>query len=71
MKKRVFRLLKVLRPPYSSSAHRLFILGAAALLLGLFIKLTSELREGEIHALDQAVLSRILALRVDAVNGPA
>jgi undecaprenyl-diphosphatase len=44
-------------------------LGAAA--LGAFLKLTTELEEGELDALDRAVLSHIIHMRVPSLNGAA
>jgi undecaprenyl-diphosphatase len=44
-------------------------LGAAA--LGAFVKITAELEQGELDALDRAVLSKVIELRVPSLNGPA
>jgi undecaprenyl-diphosphatase len=45
--------------------------GLAALALGSFVKLTAELREGELDALDRAVLTRIASLRAPTLNAIA
>lgn len=40
-------------------------------LLGFFLKLTSELREGELEKVDQALLAFFVSLRVPTLNGAA
>jgi len=47
----------------------LFALATAA--FGAFLKLTSELGEGELEPLDRAVLSHVIALRTPLLNGVA
>lgn len=47
----------------------LFALATAA--FGAFLKLTSELSEGELEPLDRAVLSHVMALRTPLLNGVA
>jgi undecaprenyl-diphosphatase len=47
------------------------LLGCGVLALGGFIKLTSELAEGELDALDRLALQNIVALRQPAWNGSA
>jgi undecaprenyl-diphosphatase len=59
------RYLELMRTRWSLS-------GALALLaLGGFLKLTSELAEGELDPIDRALLGRIVALRVRSLNGAA
>jgi undecaprenyl-diphosphatase len=48
-----------------------FLLACAVLAFGGFIKLTSELAEGELDAFDRALLQRVVELRVPGLNGPA
>lgn len=37
--------------------------------IGVFVKLTAELTEGELDALDRAILAQVIALRTPAMNG--
>jgi undecaprenyl-diphosphatase len=48
-----------------------FLLACAVLAFGAFIKLTSELHEGELDGFDRVALEQIVALRVPGLNGPA
>lgn len=48
-----------------------FLLACAVLAFGAFIKLTSELNEGELDHFDRLALEQIVALRVPGLNGPA
>jgi undecaprenyl-diphosphatase len=41
------------------------------LAVGTFLKLTSELTEGELDAFDRELLSRVIAMRTPALNGAA
>jgi membrane-associated phospholipid phosphatase len=49
----------------------LFILGAAALLVGLFLKLTAEIRAGAVDALDLYILTHIVQARIPALDRAA
>jgi len=52
--------------PFSFSANRSLMSGGiSALLLGVFLKLTSEFREGEVTPLDQAILAFLSHHRQD------
>jgi undecaprenyl-diphosphatase len=48
-----------------------FLLACAVLAFGAFIKLTSELSEGELDLFDRVALEQVVALRVPGLNGPA
>jgi len=48
-----------------------FLLACAVLAFGGFIKLTSDLTEGELDKFDVMALRRIVEMRVPALNGPA
>lgn len=61
----VFRRGQLLRARWT------LLLACAVLSIGGFIKLTSELNEGELDAFDRAALARVVALRVGSLNGPA
>lgn len=39
--------------------------------LGAFVKITTELEEGQLDALDRGLLARIIAMRVPSLNGSA
>lgn len=39
--------------------------------IGIFLKLTRELTEGELDPFDRALLSQVIALRTPSMNGPA
>src|ERR1700754_818235 len=60
-----FRRAQLLRARWS------LLLGCAVLALGGFIKLTSELAEGELDKFDELTLQSIVALRQPAWNGSA
>jgi len=47
------------------------VLGAAALFLGIFVKVTSELLENEVHGFDSFVLNHVVAMRRPWLNGIA
>jgi len=59
------RYLELLRARWTLLAA----LGAAA--IGFFLKLTSELTEGELDAFDNALLKEVIALRTPRMNGIA
>jgi undecaprenyl-diphosphatase len=48
-----------------------FLLACAVLAFGAFVKLTSELNEGELDLFDRVALEQVVALRVPGLNGPA
>jgi undecaprenyl-diphosphatase len=48
-----------------------FLLACAVLAFGAFIKLTSELHEGELDHFDRRALELVVALRLPGLNGPA
>lgn len=48
-----------------------FLLACAVLAFGAFVKLTAELHEGELDAIDRIALEQLAALRVPELNGPA
>lgn len=52
-------------------ARRLQLVALGVVAVGAFVKLTSELREGELDVLDQAVLLRAASLRSPHVNAAA
>jgi undecaprenyl-diphosphatase len=62
-----------LRSRYRELLHARWTLMAAlaAAALGAFVKITTELEEGKLDALDRAVLSKVIELRVPSLNGPA
>jgi undecaprenyl-diphosphatase len=59
------RYVELLRARWMLSA------GLGALGIGVFLKLTAELAEGELDAFDRAVLTTVVALRTPFMNGPA
>jgi len=46
-------------------------LGAASLCFGVFVKITSELRENEVHSLDSSVLTAVVKIRRPWLTGVA
>lgn len=52
-------------------ARWMLLLATGTLAIGAFLKLTSELSEGELDRFDQALLERVVAARVPALNGAA
>jgi len=68
---RMFWALDVFRRTQLLKARWSLLLACAVLAIGGFIKLTSELAEGELDAFDRAMLAKVVALRVGGLNGPA
>lgn len=63
--------LAALRNAELLRARWTLLLATGALAIGAFLKLTSELHEGELDELDRALLERVVAARIPSLNGPA
>lgn len=63
--------LGVLRRAQLLRARWSLLLACAVLAIGAFVKLTSELNEGELDSFDRTLLDHVVALRVPGLNGPA
>lgn len=63
--------LEALRRAELLRARWTLLLAASITAIGAFLKLTTELSEGELDALDRSLLQRVVALRVPGLNGPA
>jgi undecaprenyl-diphosphatase len=63
--------LAALRRAELLRARWTLLLAAGVLAIGAFLKLTSELHEGELDALDRTLLEAVVAARVAALNGTA
>lgn len=69
--RRYARMLNAARYAELLRARWMLLAALGTIGVGVFLKLTSELSEGELDGFDQAVLKIVVSLRVPALNGPA